>query len=385
MVITKPKITLPFLICLFLTMSIIVGCGGSSGDNPGDEDSDGIDITLNQEENVAEITKAEDEYTINTSINDGSIIIEDSIDVINDSEVNQTSKPDSFVFPDDLISFTIGNLDPSGGETITVTLQFPTTYPPGAKYFKVSENGFEEYSNASIDGNTVTLTLTDGGDGDSDNVAGQITDPGGPAMEGYKENLFEGSWLIDFGDGAIYFIGNNQGEIIEHSGIVSIFVGETPSILGTYNIESEGDFEIVINGDEGPFTILGKMISETQGAGNGEQNGYKIIKIEDTSICQGTWSGTLIPFAFGEKQIEISFSVDASGRISHVSGEYSILSGRMYSQDNFTVFKILTDDSEGPYNQISLTDGNLSGNQVNGTYDIDAEGNPAGDLLLFRQ
>ncbi len=383
MVINKPSKVLPCLICSILVIGIMIGCGGGGGENSDDGNSNGINITMNPEENVAEITKNEDEYTIDTSINDGTMIIEESIEILNDSEVNQTSKPDSYIFPDDLISFIVGDLDPNGGETITVTIQFPTNYPIGAKYFKVSDNGFEEYSNASINGSTVTLTLTDGGEGDSDDVAGQITDPGGPAIIGYNDDFFKGSWLLDFGSGAIYFIGDDNGKIIEHSGIVSIFNGQAPSVLGTYKIEPEGDFEIVINDDMASTTISGEMISETQGEGYLEENSCKLVKIEDASICQGIWNGTLTPF--GEEPIEISFSVNASGQLSHVSGQYKILNGRMYSQGDITVLKITTDDLDGQYNQIAMNNGILTGSQVSGVYDTDAEGNPAGNLSLSRQ
>ena len=55
-----------------------------------------------------------------------------------------------------------------------VTLTFPTNFPADAKYYKVDGNGFYEFAGAVINGNTVTLTLTDDGSrngGDSNGVA----------------------------------------------------------------------------------------------------------------------------------------------------------------------------------------------------------------------
>jgi hypothetical protein len=68
------------------------------------------------------------------------------------------------------------------GGTITVNITFPSTISAGAKYYKVDDSGFHEFSGASFSGNTVTLTLTDGGSGDRDGLAnGVIDDPGGVA------------------------------------------------------------------------------------------------------------------------------------------------------------------------------------------------------------
>ncbi len=68
-----------------------------------------------------------------------------------------------------------------------MTLTFPTNFPADAKYYKVDGNGFYEFAGAVINGNTVTLTLTDDGSrngGDSNGVAddGMIDDPGGVAV-----------------------------------------------------------------------------------------------------------------------------------------------------------------------------------------------------------
>ena len=69
-------------------------------------------------------------------------------------------------------------VDISIGASINVKLTFPTEIPANSKVFKVTDSGYAEFPNAVIDGNTVTLTLTDGGEGDADGIAnGVIDDP----------------------------------------------------------------------------------------------------------------------------------------------------------------------------------------------------------------
>ena len=105
-----------------------------------------------------------------------------------DPDINQTGKPTDQEFPDGLVSFTVKNLA-AVGDTVRVTLALPSNYPDDAKYYKVTDNGFEEFLDDGgmplydFNGSTVTLTLTDGDQWDKDGEENsQITDPGGPAM-----------------------------------------------------------------------------------------------------------------------------------------------------------------------------------------------------------
>lgn len=77
----------------------------------------------------------------------------------------------------------------TAGTSATVVLTYPETLPAGTRYYKFGKTLDEpsdhwyEFSGAEISGNTITLTLTDGGAGDNDLAAnGQIDDPGGPAV-----------------------------------------------------------------------------------------------------------------------------------------------------------------------------------------------------------
>ncbi|MBP9954805.1 MAG: IPTL-CTERM sorting domain-containing protein, partial [Ottowia sp.] len=70
----------------------------------------------------------------------------------------------------------------NGGVTITVT--YPSAIPPGAQYYKYGKeagNTIDHYYTipATVSGNQVTFTITDGQLGDNDLVAnGTIIDPG---------------------------------------------------------------------------------------------------------------------------------------------------------------------------------------------------------------
>ena len=97
-----------------------------------------------------------------------------------DASLNQAGMPSGYEFPDGLVSYQVVGVVP--GSTIPVKVTFPSGIPAGSKVYKVGPTGFKEVGNPAIQGNTVTLTLTDGGSGDSDGLAnGVIVDPVGVA------------------------------------------------------------------------------------------------------------------------------------------------------------------------------------------------------------
>jgi hypothetical protein len=97
------------------------------------------------------------------------------------ASLNQDGKPSGYDFPDGLVSYQVIDVDP--GSTVTVKVTFPSGIPAGSKLYKAGPAGFKEIVNPAIQGRTVTLTLTDGGQGDSDGLAnGVIVDPVGVAV-----------------------------------------------------------------------------------------------------------------------------------------------------------------------------------------------------------
>jgi hypothetical protein len=89
-----------------------------------------------------------------------------------DPSLNNTGKPSGFVFPDGMVSYEVQGV--AQGTTVTVRITFPTSPPAGSRIYKVTPSGYNEFTGAVINGNTVTLLLTDGGAGDSDGSANGI-------------------------------------------------------------------------------------------------------------------------------------------------------------------------------------------------------------------
>jgi hypothetical protein len=97
---------------------------------------------------------------------------------VSESTLSTGGKPTGVTFPYGFFSF---NVAVPFGATIHVTQTFPSPLPVGTKYWKIESGVWtDETSLASISGNTLTLTLTDGLLGDSDHSRnGVISDPGG--------------------------------------------------------------------------------------------------------------------------------------------------------------------------------------------------------------
>ena len=118
--------------------------------------------------------------TIDTSSTAGARLMGVAAMADTDASLNQTGKPAGFGFGGGVIAFKVAGLAPGG--TASVVLTFPASIPANAKIFKIDSGGFHEFPGAVISGNTVTLTLKDGGAGDADGVAnGVIDDPVGLA------------------------------------------------------------------------------------------------------------------------------------------------------------------------------------------------------------
>ncbi|SDU02344.1 IPTL-CTERM sorting domain-containing protein [Halopseudomonas salegens] len=95
--------------------------------------------------------------------------------------------PQGVMLPHGALSLRLTEGTP--GSSSTIVLTYPFDLPAGTRYYKygpTADNPADHwypYDGAVISGNTITLTLTDGGAGDSDlNVNGIIDDPGGPVL-----------------------------------------------------------------------------------------------------------------------------------------------------------------------------------------------------------
>ncbi len=93
-----------------------------------------------------------------------------------EDSVNTTNKPDDYQVVGEILSYKVKGI--ADGATVEITLTYPNALGSNSKIYKIGADGFSEFPNAVISGNTVTLTLVDGGSGDADGVAnGVIEDP----------------------------------------------------------------------------------------------------------------------------------------------------------------------------------------------------------------
>jgi len=96
--------------------------------------------------------------------------------------------PAGVTLPHGVVNFTTTPSCTAGG-TITVTLTYPSALPAGTQFWKygpaTAGNPASWYVHpATVAGNTITYSVTDNGQGDSNATVGQITDPGGPGVGG---------------------------------------------------------------------------------------------------------------------------------------------------------------------------------------------------------
>lgn len=98
-----------------------------------------------------------------------------------------TPPPSTVELPQGIVALQLAT--GTAGSSATVVLTYPEPLPAGTTYYKFGKtlanptDHWYEFSGAVISGNTITLTLTDGGAGDNDLKANSlIDDPGGPAL-----------------------------------------------------------------------------------------------------------------------------------------------------------------------------------------------------------
>ncbi len=152
------------------------GAGSGSGDGV----SDNVDYTpwLGEEYAPTKSTgTATGTGTVSFSPNSGAL---EDLTSVPESSLPALGKP-NLLFPHGFFSFNIVGLTP--GQTVIVTITFPSPVPIGTEYWKCHEpEGWIQIPMGSDDGdNMITITLVDGGLGDDDGTPnGVIVDQAGP-------------------------------------------------------------------------------------------------------------------------------------------------------------------------------------------------------------
>jgi hypothetical protein len=106
----------------------------------------------------------------------------ENLTTISESDLPAEGKP-ALSFPHGFFSFNITGL--TMGQTVNVTITFPSNIPVTAQYWKYhTPEGWYQIPIRSNDGdNIIIIQLTDGGVGDDDGIAnGVIVDAGGPGI-----------------------------------------------------------------------------------------------------------------------------------------------------------------------------------------------------------
>jgi Right handed beta helix region len=168
-------------------------------------------------------------------------------------------KPAGVTFPFHLYSWTVTGL--AIGQTITVTMAFPSPVASSARYWKVIDDVWTDVTPllGSDDGdNVLTLTITDGGPGDADGLQnGEITDPGGiaipigPAVVPFA--AFAASLEIDRRDfelNATFTLGAASNGIAPATEAVHLEIGGFAATLPAGSLKSHGN---------GRFKFKGKV------------------------------------------------------------------------------------------------------------------------------
>jgi hypothetical protein len=136
-------------------------------------------------------------------------------------------------FPHGFFSFTIEGL--ALGETVVVTIILPSDMPTGTEYWKYGPtvanpvNHWYQIPLGSNNGdNVISITITDGGDGDYDlTVNGTITEPGGAGQPPPKtltvNKVGDGGWSgTVVSDPAGIFCGGDCTENYDHGTVVTL-------------------------------------------------------------------------------------------------------------------------------------------------------------------
>jgi hypothetical protein len=150
-----------------------------------DRDGDGVpdaDDDYPDDDRVATVkdNRGRGKTRVDVSENPGAHLRNAGGKVDSDPAINQTGKPAGYEFRYGLVAYDVVGVPV--GSTVRVKLTFPEAIPAGGKVYQVNSGGFSELPGASIDGKTVTLTLTDGGIGDRDLTPnGVVSDPVGVA------------------------------------------------------------------------------------------------------------------------------------------------------------------------------------------------------------
>jgi len=201
---------------------------------------------------------------------------------------------------------------------------------------------------------------------------------------GYNSTHLSGVWLVvpeTTGVPESYLVFDGAGNIEEFGA----FNMEAPP--GTYVVNPDGTFTVTVNDIFNTvFTADGQLLSDEIGSVEFDDGIANLYKLNDLSVCQGSWSGDLTEYGTNDPY-SLAFTVDPQGQLTYQGGALpGPFEGRMLSWHGFVTafFETGYTPQQNIYNQIQLG-GTLTGNTINGIYEVDNGPEDDGSFMLNRQ
>ena len=333
----------------------ITGCDGVLDDGVYKVDTLTADCKVNATTlPTSQQFNGEDAAKINVTVLDGKgSILPSSKGIIDPSTPELPALNSVLEFERDLLAVDIAT---EAGQTIELQITYENPLPTQFTYQKLIEQQWQaldqENVTVSDDGLTLTLTLTDGGAGDSDGVInGVIKDPGGPAvirMHSVTVNQSIGgvitpeSLAVAHGDTALFTITSDTGYSIESvTGCTGTLNGtsyQTAAI--TQNCEISAEFSLrsflvtAQAGEGGQISPLEQMATygETLTFTVTADDGHNIESVEG---CNGSLAGNIyttgmitaeceVRATFDPQTVLVTAQAGVGGSISPMSQEINV-------------------------------------------------------------
>ena len=158
-----------------------------------------------------------------------------------------------------------------------------------------------------------------------------------------------------------YLITDGKGNITDIGGFETQGIG--------YKVNPFGTFSVYVVASGIPGTLNGKFISKTHATTtfvdkHGETSIGNLDKVIDPSICEGTWTGSMVT---DSETFSIEFVIDSNGAIIDYTTDFiPPVSGHIFSIGD-VVTGFFRTGSSGGYEEIKIA-GILSDGAINGTF-----------------
>ncbi|MEM5549733.1 DUF1566 domain-containing protein [Pseudoalteromonas neustonica] len=333
----------------------ITGCNGALNDELYKVDALTTDCQITATTlPTSQLFSGEDEAQVNVTVLDGKgSILSSSKGIIESSTPELPALNSSLEFERDLLAVDIAT---EAGQTIELQITYENPLPTQFTYQKLIGQQWQALDQENVavseDRLTLTLTLTDGGAGDSDGVInGVIKDPGGPAvvkMHTVTINQSAGgaitpeSLAVAHGDTALFTISTDAGYTLESvtgcNGILNGTSYQTAAITQYCEISAEfslTSFLVTAQAGEG-----GQISPLEQLASYGDTLTFTVTADDDHNIesvqgCDGSLAGNIyttgiitaaceVRATFDPQTVLVTAQAGMGGSISPMSQELNI-------------------------------------------------------------